>query len=278
MDGPACRETHAYGIIAVRRSPATGELETLLVRRMHSIAMCELFFGTRLRLAPDSLRAICANITADERAVLLTSDITAVLDDLFPEQPPAGHPREAPNRRERRRVRWRRRCIEQRFRTIRASRSLRRAVSRTPCHWEQPEWEFAKGRKDSRHEPDLACAVREFAEETGYAPGDIRVHDPDRVQFHERYVGTNGVPYHHTYYLAFMADDRKPPAYDPRTNKSHYYEISDVRWFPLARALERIRATQAAKRGCLLEATDYLLATTARLDAAAAAAETKTFK
>ena len=239
----------------MRWGAATGALETLLVCRMHSIAMCELIYGQGLRLVPEVLRAICANITGDERRVLLTTDIADVLEDLFPP-----HTRGAPpTRRQRRRVRWRRRCVEQRFRAIRGSRSLRRAVDEAPLRWDQPEWEFAKGRKESKAETDLECAVREFVEETGYDRSDIVLHDPARVQFHERYVGSNGVAYHHTYYVAFMRDSAKAPAYDPATNVSHCHEVSAVRWFPVQLALERIRATQAEKRHCLLRAIRYLL-------------------
>jgi len=52
--------------------------------------------------------------------------------------------------------------------------NLESLITNSTTNWETPEWEFPKGRRNYQ-ENDLACALREFEEETGYSKNDINI-------------------------------------------------------------------------------------------------------
>lgn len=65
--------------------------------------------------------------------------------------------------------------------------------------YKQPEWEIPKGKRQNK-ETDLQCAVREFCEETGLGPENIRIFK-NVVPLEEVYTGINGVEYKHIYFI-----------------------------------------------------------------------------
>lgn len=65
----------------------------------------------------------------------------------------------------------------------------------------EPEWGFPKGRR-MRGETDLACAIREFGEETNI-PRDAYVVLKNMV-VEETFMGLNGVRYRHVYFVALL--------------------------------------------------------------------------
>lgn len=65
----------------------------------------------------------------------------------------------------------------------------------------EPEWGFPKGRR-YRCESDVQCAQREFFEETNI-PRNAYILVKD-VEFKETFLGTNGIPYEHKYFLAIL--------------------------------------------------------------------------
>jgi len=44
-------------------------------------------------------------------------------------------------------------------------------IHENPTIWEEPEWEFPKGRR-KRDETEMICAIREFQEETNIDPSE----------------------------------------------------------------------------------------------------------
>ena len=65
--------------------------------------------------------------------------------------------------------------------------------------YKMPEWEIPKGKRQNK-ETDLQCAVREFCEETGLGPENIRIFK-NVVPLEEVYTGVNGVEYKHIYFI-----------------------------------------------------------------------------
>lgn len=65
--------------------------------------------------------------------------------------------------------------------------------------YKMPEWEVPKGKRQNK-ETDLQCAVREFCEETGLGPENIRIFK-NVVPLEEIYTGVNGVEYKHIYFI-----------------------------------------------------------------------------
>jgi 8-oxo-dGTP pyrophosphatase MutT (NUDIX family) len=126
-----------------------------------------------------------------------------------------------------------------------SGKTLSRYIAEVDTSWQEPEWGFPKGRR-SPNETELACAIREFGEETGIPVKDLRVRAgfaPER----EEYVGTNGIAYRHIYYLADCATDATVTA----TNRVQTREVGDIGWFSFADAYLRIRDTNPEKRAML---------------------------
>ncbi|MEM3062071.1 MAG: NUDIX domain-containing protein [Nitrososphaerota archaeon] len=119
--------------------------------------------------------------------------------------------------------------------------------------WKGPEWGFPKGRRDKRSEENLACACREFEEETGYKKGEyIILNKIEPVE--ERLVGTNGVNYRHVYYLSIDNCRRLVDA-----SEYDSYEIGSIRWFTYDEAMSKIRPYHVEKKKILTKIYLFIL-------------------
>jgi 8-oxo-dGTP pyrophosphatase MutT (NUDIX family) len=78
---------------------------------------------------------------------------------------------------------------------------VRDMIRTTVSVYAEPEWGFPKGRR-FRCESDNTCAEREFNEETNI-PRSAYLILKD-VSFKETFIGTNGIPYEHKYFVALM--------------------------------------------------------------------------
>lgn len=107
------------------------------------------------------------------------------------------------------------------------------------------ELSFAKGRRNMK-ETNIACAEREFFEETGY---DKSSYDfiKNYPTIHEEFVGTNGVRYRHIYYLVKMKENIQPPRID-KTNIVQMGEVQNIGWFTVDECLSLIRPYDIAKK------------------------------
>jgi ADP-ribose pyrophosphatase YjhB (NUDIX family) len=110
------------------------------------------------------------------------------------------------------------------------------------------EFGFPKGRRNMK-ETNIACAEREFYEETGY--------DKDCYDFiknypiiKEEFVGTNNVEYRHIYYLVKIKDRVPPPKIDIY-NKVQTGEVRNIGWFTLDECLHLIRPYDIAKKNMI---------------------------
>lgn len=115
------------------------------------------------------------------------------------------------------------------------------------------EFGFPKGRRNMK-ETNIACAEREFFEETGY--------DKDCYDFiknypiiKEEFMGTNNVEYRHIYYLVKIKDKVPPPKIDIY-NKVQTGEVQNIGWFTLNECLELIRPYDIAKKNMISRVAD----------------------
>jgi 8-oxo-dGTP pyrophosphatase MutT (NUDIX family) len=119
--------------------------------------------------------------------------------------------------------------------------------------WKNSEWGFPKGRRDKKHEDILACARREFEEETGYRQEEYTV--LNKIEpVEENLVGTNGICYRHTYYLAINNRNGNKPM----TNHDAY-EIGETKWFTYNEAMDNIRPYHVEKRQILTRVYLFML-------------------
>jgi 8-oxo-dGTP pyrophosphatase MutT (NUDIX family) len=111
----------------------------------------------------------------------------------------------------------------------------------------EPEWGFPKGRR-MRGETDLACAVREFTEETNI-PRDAYVL-LNNIVLEETFTGLNGVRYKHIYYVGLL----KYPELVNLTQKftpMQRREISGIAWKTMVEARSLIRPHHVERRAML---------------------------
>ena len=86
-------------------------------------------------------------------------------------------------------------------------------------------WQIPKGRKRSKNETDLCCAVREFKEETGIDKKSFYMFP--NAKFTYSYED-NGIKYINTYYVAYTRN-----IFEPRVSmytSEQIDEINDIRW------------------------------------------------
>jgi 8-oxo-dGTP pyrophosphatase MutT (NUDIX family) len=110
---------------------------------------------------------------------------------------------------------------------------LNNVVANSKTAWTETEWEFPKGRRNTR-ERELECALREFEEETGISSTNIAVLD-NVTPYEETYIGSNNKSYKHKYFVAKMVGDRVNLASFQRT------EVSKLEWKTLEECKQSIR-------------------------------------
>jgi 8-oxo-dGTP pyrophosphatase MutT (NUDIX family) len=111
----------------------------------------------------------------------------------------------------------------------------------------EPEWGFPKGRR-MRGETDLACAVREFGEETN-VPRDAYV-VLKNIILEETFTGLNTVQYKHIYFVALL---KQPDMVNlsQRFTPMQRREISGLAWKTLDEAAALIRPHHVERMGML---------------------------
>ena len=107
--------------------------------------------------------------------------------------------------------------------------------------WNEPEWEFPKGRKNSK-ETEINCARREFTEETGINSINI-IHNV--IPYDEIYISSNFKCYKFKYFLGFIDD------INTDLSKFQKTEVSSVKWFTYEECLKHIRDYHYEKKNNL---------------------------
>jgi len=90
----------------------------------------------------------------------------------------------------------------------------------------ESEWGFPKGRRAPR-ETDMNCAIREFSEETNI-PREAYVVCKNLL-LSESFIGTNGIPYKHDYFIAML---RNPDLIHLEQTMTYMQkkEVSAIEW------------------------------------------------
>lgn len=117
-------------------------------------------------------------------------------------------------------------------------------MKNTTSNIHEAEWGFPKGRRNI-NENDFSCAMREFKEETGIHPRNIRVLY-NQKPFEEIFNGTNKIRYKHIYYLA-LCFNYENNIYNPK-NKVQSREIKDAQWFTYDEAQKKIHPRNVERK------------------------------
>ncbi len=117
------------------------------------------------------------------------------------------------------------------------------------------EYGFPKGRKNF-NEDQLVCAMREFAEETGYSDTDYTFLK-NIIPHRESYIGIDNKNYIHKYYVVKFNNTSKKPHIDT-TNYLQYGEIKSLKWMNFRNAYNTFRDYHMAKKGILYKINKYV--------------------
>ena len=118
----------------------------------------------------------------------------------------------------------------------------------------EPEWGFPKGRR-MRGETDLACAVREFTEETNIPREAYLL--LNNIVLEETFTGLNGVRYKHIYYVGLLV---RPDLVNltQKFTPMQRREISGIAWKTMTEATFLIRPHHVERRAMLAQLTSIL--------------------
>jgi 8-oxo-dGTP pyrophosphatase MutT (NUDIX family) len=128
--------------------------------------------------------------------------------------------------------------------------TLKDIINKSNTSWSEPEWEFPKGRRNSK-EKDIDCALREFEEETGILKNKIIVIE-NIIPFEETFIGTNCKSYKHKYYLAYI-DDK-----DYNLDNFQVTEVSKIEWKTFDECLLSIRPYNLEKKKLITDINKVL--------------------
>lgn len=137
---------------------------------------------------------------------------------------------------------------EMKFNSIRDTLLL--CIQNSETRWENPEWEFPKGRMQLG-ETDIECAVREFVEETHISSNNINI-IYNICPFEEIYKGSNEKMYQITYYLAQLKNE------EPNLFSFQEEEVSRMEWKSLEECLESIRPCNKEKKELVMSLEEIL--------------------
>lgn len=135
--------------------------------------------------------------------------------------------------------------------------SIKSLVEGSKTKWESPEWGFPKGRRNLK-EKDLACALREFEEETDISSNllDVKM-DIEPVE--ETFTGSNNKCYRHIYYVAHCKRDITPSI--NKNKPLQMIEIGDIQWLNFSQVIQHIRKYNVEKRN-VIRTVEHILEST----------------
>jgi len=218
------------------------KIQFLLIQRKDSIGYVEIIRGKYKLDDTAYIQAQAAGMTASERERVLTLPFETLWTDMWGSN---SNGKQFTNEFEQSR---------RRFNTMKESGQLAKLMTDAPPPFSTPEWGFPKGRRNPR-EDNIACAMREFNEETGLRPHQYKVIE-NMEPIRETFFGNNHIHYTHVYYLAFCSDTLEVKMNPDDAHMAR--ETGDIRWASLEEALTLIRPENVEKREILLRASSIL--------------------
>lgn len=215
----------SHGIIAVRpwiNENGKKDLQVLLIRRKNTISY-EAF--VRGKYKHDELPVHLIRMTSAEKEKITKKEWEDLYEEVCFYKNSKHYHRERKHAKE-----------------MYDSINISEIFESTQSEFDEPEWEFPKGRKYS-YETEKQCAVREFKEETNINHSNLILID---TTFRESFVGTNKRKYMNQYFVGIINQEANEPYIDP-TSKNQISEIGEVEWVSFDEACSRIRSFHQQK-------------------------------
>lgn len=203
------------------------EVRVLMIRRKDSMSFAEFIRGKYDPKDIDYVSVLMKNMTLKEQASVASEPFEVLWRQLWGDDRTSAD--FAPSR--------------ERFNQLDRVKLMRDNLSQ----YTEPEWGFPKGRR-MRGESDLACAVREFAEETNILRDSYVV--LKNIVLEETFVGLNNIQYKHVYFVALL---KNPDLINlnQRLTSTQRREISGIAWKTMEEAEALIRPHHIERLGML---------------------------
>jgi len=208
------KQKQSVGVACVAKTG--GKYRILLISKRYSYAFNDFIHG-KYTMNRDGLKRLFDGMYLEDKMCVLSGDFSRMYDRVW--MAPSNRPSSYFALKKTFESRW----------SGDSMRYLERLVKSS--HVARPIWEMPKGRK-RRPESDVACAVREFHEETGMGLDSYHLFTGRRTYSHS----DAGVVYINTYYIGFCPK----PKMDLLSfhNQAQMDEVNDIRWM----TIEEIRA------------------------------------
>ena len=227
----------SYGIILIDQPnlPVKTLPKLLMVRRKDSMAYTEFLRGKYELDNKDYIVNLLSNMTKTEHASLQTF----IFEDLWTHHWGVGrdhHSKEFE-------------LSKEKFVTLNICELVQNLEG-----YEESEWGFPKGRRAPR-ESDMECAVREFGEETNI-PREAYILCRNLL-LTETFIGTNGIPYRHDYFVALL---RHEVDLTQSMTQTQQKEVSAIDWKTITEC-RQITRPHYIQRANLLDSFERIIQT-----------------
>jgi 8-oxo-dGTP pyrophosphatase MutT (NUDIX family) len=225
------------GVICLRR--IGGRLHVLLIRRKDSLSYVEFVRGKYKPSDPHYIRELVDGMSIKERNAIINKEFIDLWREMWISKSYKRHRPEYEK-------------SFHRFESIKEN--IREYIINHPENgWDEPEWGFPKGRPN-KEESVVACAMREFKEETGIPKEKLKILNNN--EYEENYTGTNGISYKNHYVIGTC--DEEYVGVNPR-NYHQAKEVSAVKWVPLDNAYKYVRDTYPSRLMILKNASEWFV-------------------
>ena len=231
----------SIGVIAFRKSRRfENKFEYLMICRKDSLGYVDFMRGKYPLYSKFYIQNIIDEMTTGEKQDLLKHDFKTLWNNLWGNFVGCQY-------------RGEEKISSEKFQRMKSGSgdiSLSDLIDNSQTSWVTPEWGFPKGRRNYQ-ENDLACALREFQEETGYIKDQLNIIH-NLMPFEEIFTGSNMKSYKHKYFVACMEQHQES------INNFQLSEVSQVKWFTLEESIEMIRPYNLEKREVIKKIDDVL--------------------
>lgn len=231
-----CKEPiTSYGVILYKIHENT--LNFLLIRRKDTLTYVEFIRGRYNTQDIKFITKLIYGMTSEEKKRLSELDFEELWNLLWINPNLKQHRKEFET-------------SSVKFKYLKENNILQELLKSINSQWNEPEWGFPKGRRNL-YEDDIACAEREFIEETGIKKNDyIILKHINPIT--EVFTGTNNIPYKHVYYIGLFLSDS-----DININENNKYQVAEVGkigWFNYNDSMNLIRPYNIEKKRVLTNA------------------------
>lgn len=211
----------SVGVIPFTINKQSGEIKYLMIQRKHSVGFVDFVRGKYVLHNKVQIISLLSVMTEAEHLRLVTEDFSSLWREMWGGNED-GMARE--------KLEHLRKGVMTNYNFYTLGDCIKEATQ-----WQHNDWGFPKGRKNF-NESDLACATREFSEETGISDSLLST-ITNIVPYEEIFTGSNFKSYKHKYYLGYIENGEKA------VNLAGFQreEVGNMEWKTLHDALVSIR-------------------------------------